>query len=448
MAGSKPHEGASVSGPRERARSFLRRHGMDPQEFDLQKGLEEYLQEMRRGLAGEGGSLEMIPTYIELASTVPVGEPVIAVDAGGTNLRIAPVRFDADLKPVIENYRKVLMPGIEREVGRGEFFRAFAGHLREYLPASSRLGFCFSFSMEQLPNKDGRVNNLGKEVKAPEVLGALVGENLAAALREAGHRRPMKIVIVNDTVTAMLAGMAGSVGRGYGGYLGFILGTGTNTCYLEANRNITKTRGLDPEGRQVINTESGNYNRVPQGTVDRDYNAGTAYPEQHLLEKQVSGAYLGPVALATLQRAAREGLFSPPAAQGLEALRELGTQALHEYLSAPASSSHPLGAAVQRGSREDRQTLYHLLDRLIERAARLAALTLSAAVLKGGLGEDPCAPACAVVEGSVYWGLKGMRRKLDCCLQGFLEEAHGRHLELVQVQNASLVGAAIAGLTN
>jgi hypothetical protein len=48
----------------------------------------------------------------------------------------------------------------------------------------------------------------------------------------------------------------------------------------------------------------------------------------------------------------------------------------------------------------------------------------------------------------VYWGLKGMRRKLACCLQGFLEEAHGRHLELVRVENASLVGAAIAGLTN
>ena len=437
-----------MSGPREQARSFLRRHGMEPEEFDLQKGLEEYLQEMRRGLAGEGGSLEMIPTYIELASSVPVGEPVIAVDAGGTNLRIALVRFDRDLKPVIENYRKVLMPGVERQVSRAEFFRAFAGHLREYLPASSRLGFCFSFSMEQLPNKDGRVNNLGKEVKAPEVLGALVGENLAAALREAGHRRPMKIVIVNDTVTAMLAGMAVSAGRGYGGYLGFILGTGTNTCYLEANRNITKARGLDPAGLQVINTESGNYNRVPQGTVDRDFNAGTAYPEQHLLEKQVSGAYLGPVALATLQRAAREGIFSPPAAEGLQALRELGTQALHEYLSAPALSTHPLGAAVQRGSREDRQILYHLLDRLSERAAKLAALTLSAAVLKSGAGEDPCAPACAVVEGSVYWGLKGMRRKLDCYLKGFLEESHGRHLELVQVENASLLGAAIAGLTN
>ena len=73
--------------------------------------------------------------------------------------------------------------------------------------------------------------------------------------------------------------------------------------------------------------------------------------------------------------------------------------------------------------------LYHLLDRLIERAAKLAALTLSGAVLKSAAGEDPCAPVCAVVEGSVYWGLKGMRRKVDSYLKDFLEEKHGRYLE-------------------
>ncbi len=433
---------------RERARGFLRRNGMEAEDFDLETGLREYLEEMRRGLSGEPSSLEMIPTYIELAPSFPVGEPVIAVDAGGTNLRIAVVRFDEALHPVIEDFRKLIMPGVEREVSKEEFFSAFAGHLEEHLRVSSRVGFCFSFSMEQLPSKDGRVNSLGKEVKAPEVLGQLMGENLAAALRARGHRRPPRIVIVNDTVTAMLAGMAGSAGRDYSGYLGFILGTGTNTCYLEANRLITKTPGLDPRGQQVINMESGNYNRVPQGTVDREFNAGTRYPEQHLLEKMVSGAYLGPIALATIQRAAEEGLFSGPAAAGLRALPELGTESLHEYLGYPLTTSHPLGKAVARGGREDRVVLYHLLDRLVERSAKLAALTLSGAVLKSGAGEDPCAPACAVVEGSVYWGLKGMRRKVECYLKEFLEQRHERYLETIQVENASLVGAAIAGLTN
>jgi hexokinase len=55
---------------------------------------------------------------------------------------------------------------------------------------------------------------------------------------------------------------------------------------------------------------------------------------------------------------------------------------------------------------------------------------------------------CIVVEGSVYWGLRGMRRKVECYLKSFLEERHGRYYDLIPVENASLVGAAIAGLTN
>ena len=433
---------------RAKARSFLHRHGMEPEDFDLEQGLQVYLEDMRRGLSGQAATLEMIPTYIELGQSVPAGEPVIAVDAGGTNLRIAQVRFDENLKPEIRDFRKVIMPGVEREVSKEEFFRTFAGHLEAYLPASSRIGFCFSFSMEQLPSKDGRVNSLGKEVKAPQVLGELVGANLAAALRERGHRQPLKIVIVNDTVTAMLAGMAGSAGRGYSGYLGFILGTGTNTCYLEKNSNITKTPGLDPAGTQVINMESGNYGLIPQGTIDREYNAGTQFPDQHLLEKMVSGAYLGAVAQLTLRRAAAEGLFGARAAEALGRLAGLTTEAIHEYLSYPGAVGHPLGQALRDGSAADRITAYHLLDRLIERAAKLAALTLAGAVLQSGAGSSPCAPVCIVVEGSVYWGLRGMRRKVECYLQSFLEERHGRYCDIIPVENASLVGAAIAGLTN
>jgi len=441
-------EESSPRGPRERARAFLRRHGMEPEDFDLERGLAEFREEMRRGLAGEASTLEMIPTYIELGQEVPIGEPVIAVDAGGTNLRIALVRFDRSLTPAIENFRKVLMPGVEREVGREEFFRTFAGQLEQYLPHSSRIGFCFSFSMEQLPSKDGRVNSLGKEVKAPQVIGQLVGASLAAALRDRTGGRPLRVVVVNDTVTAMLAGMAGSAGRGYSGYLGFILGTGTNACYLEKNANITKTAGLDPAGTQVINMESGNYGRVPQGTVDREYNAGTQFPQQHLLEKMVSGAYLGVLALLTLQRAAAEGRCGGRAAAALAELKSLSTEAIHEYLSRPSSADHPLGEALWGGSEEDRAAAWHLLDRLIERAAKLAALTLSGAVLQSGSGSSPCAPACIVVEGSVYWSLKGMRRKVECYLKSFLEERHGRYCEIIAVENASLVGAAIAGLTN
>ena len=41
-----------------------------------------------------------------------------------------------------------------------------------------------------------------------------------------------------------------------------------------------------------------------------------------------------------------------------------------------------------------------------------------------------------------------MKKKTEHCLTDFLEKRHGRSIEIVNVDNAPLIGAAIAGLTN
>jgi len=44
--------------------------------------------------------------------------------------------------------------------------------------------------------------------------------------------------------------------------------------------------------------------------------------------------------------------------------------------------------------------------------------------------------------------LKSLKTKVEYYLKSFLEEKHNRFLEIVSVKNATLIGAAIAGLTN
>ena len=61
------------------------------------------LKDMARGLKGEGGSLAMIPSYVGPVERIPVDEPVIVIDAGGTNLRSALVRFDGTGEPHVEH---------------------------------------------------------------------------------------------------------------------------------------------------------------------------------------------------------------------------------------------------------------------------------------------------------------------------------------------------------
>jgi hexokinase len=430
------------------AREFLERHGMHPAAIDLKAGVADFLREMEEGLNGRRGGLEMIPTYLEVSEELPLNQPVIAIDAGGSNVRVASVSFDEDLRPAIRDFQNFTMPGVEREVGKREFFHTMAGYLEQVISSSRRIGFSFSYSIDQLPSRDARVRRFGKEIKAPELIGELVGDGLLQALRERGHGGERSLVVLNDTVATMQAGKAGSAERSYSGYIGFILGTGFNTCYSELNRNIGKLSEPRSEGSQVINMESGNYSRPPQGTMDQDLARETRFPREAMLEKMISGAYLGSVVLYTLRRAAAEGLFSPPVGGKLLALAALSTDGLHAFLDRPTRNDHPLGAIAAGAGERERELLYYLSDMIVERAAKLSALVLSATLLKAGAGEDPCRPVCIVAEGSVFWGMHSMKSKVQYYLKSYLEEQEDRHFRIIRVENASLVGAAIAGLTN
>jgi hexokinase len=101
-----------------------------------------------------------------------------------------------------------------------------------------------------------------------------------------------------------------------------------------------------------------------------------------------------------------------------------------------------------KGTEQDRATVWYVLDGLIERAARLTAVLLSSVVLKIDKGQDPCVPVCITAEGTAFYELKSLKTKVEYYLKSFLEEKHNRFFEIVSVENATLIGAAIAGLTN
>ena len=95
----------------EKALDFLNRHGMSPDGIEPARDAKKMAAEMELGLAGHGGSLPMIPTYLSDGGEIPAGEPVAVIDAGGTNFRCGLVRF-GEKGPVVEELRKWKMPGI------------------------------------------------------------------------------------------------------------------------------------------------------------------------------------------------------------------------------------------------------------------------------------------------------------------------------------------------
>ena len=430
---------------------FLKQYNMDHEQIDMEECCNIFLDEMEKGLEDHGSSLEMIPTYMETEKEVPVGKKVIVMDAGGTNFRVATVHFDKDGKALIENFNMFEMPGVEKEVSKKEFFKTMAGYVSDIIDESDNIGFCFSYPAEIMPNKDGKLIRFSKEIKAKQVQGQMIGEGLNDALKSIG-KNPKHVVILNDTVTTLLAGRATSSGQSYDSYIGFILGTGTNCAYIESNENIKKQPELDETKSQIINIESGGFEKAPIGGIDKQFDKSTINPKEQTFEKMISGAYLGPLILETVKQAAKDELFSEIGCQRILALKELSTKDVNDFLYEPKTGGNPLSIVLTDRSDSmaylDFATMYDLIDRMITRSAKLTAINLSSAVLKSGKGTMPGKPVCIVAEGTTFFRLKDFQSKVEAFLTNYLVSQKGRFYEIISVENATLIGAAIAGLTN
>jgi hexokinase len=276
----------------------------------------------------------------------------------------------------------------------------------------------------------------------------MIGENLGRALRRLGVGQEKHFVLLNDTVATLLAGRADASGRRFDSYIGFILGTGTNTSYVESNEKIRKARDLDPEKSQIVNVESGGFGKAPRGRIDKKFDSASVSPGINTFEKMISGAYIGPLCLITALAGAQEGLFSKTAAERLDGIRVAMTKDFSNFLSRPEGRDNPLSSALIDVPEEDAVTLYFLVDALIERAAKLTAINLSSVALQSGKGHNPCRPICIVAEGTTFYRLKSLRQKVEYYLKQYLVEKKHVHYDIVNVENATLIGAAIAGLTN
>ncbi|MEN6335671.1 MAG: hexokinase [Phycisphaerales bacterium] len=434
--------------PRGRVKEFLSSQGMYHGDISIQETCDVFLDEMDKGLSGKKSSLAMLPTYIETERELSRNVPVIVMDAGGTNFRVATVTFGQVGAPEISDFKVYPMPGITAEVGKEEFFGTMAGYVKAIADKSPKVGFCFSYPIEMFPSKDGRALYFSKEIKAPKAAGQMIGENMGIALNKLGVAQGKHFVLLNDTVATLLAGRAEASGRRFDSYIGFILGTGTNTSYVEQNSSIGKAKDLDPTCSQIVNVESGGFGKAPRGKIDKAFDAASVSPGVNVFEKMISGAYIGPLCLATAKIAAKAGLFAKTTATELAKIEAATTKDVSNFLTRPEGTDNPFSAALAGASDDDIIALYHLVDALVERAAKLTAANLSSAALKSGKGRNPARPICIVAEGTTFYKLKSLRSKVEHYLKLHLVDKKHVYYEIVNIDNATLIGAAIAGLTN
>lgn len=425
------------------AEQFLAAHHMDAAHHPAAPLIASFLDEMRSGLGGAPRSMRMLPTYLTAEGALPYDRPAVVLDLGGTNLRAARVTLRRGCAPTVEGLRVCPAPGSVQPVEWPDFIVALADAIAPLLRrgAAEAIGVCFSYPAEITPQRDGRVLHMTKQVQVNGSQGQLLCAALSKALCARGFA-PCRFVLLNDTVAALLGGVAALPAERYSGFYSLIYGTGVNTCCGVATPRILPPPAGYTAAEMLINHEAGGFCGLMAGDFDYQLDAASNDPGDSRYEKMVASRYFGELARLTLAGAALEGLLPRGFAGGIGALD--GRQ-IDAFIDRPQGESLP---AQLCHDENDRQILYTLLWGLTARAARLVCGNLTAMLL---LAERPATaecPACIVAEGSTFYKSRLFRPLLEQELAKHAVQSHGLHYAFVQLENANLLGAAAAVLLN
>lgn len=393
--------------------------------YDLKKGLKDPAE----------SSLKMLKSYIGLPTRQEKGE-YLALDFGGTNVRVLLIRLEGDGK--FEVLRKVakplVVPGsynyIAADATAEQMFDFIAGLVEEAVEGDHAkqyfLGHTFSFPSSQTNLYNAKLITWTKEFATPGVEGEVVNDLLKAALHRKGLDNVEPTAVINDTVAVQLA----AAYKHDNVNIGCIYATGHNTCYLEPFADKA-------EQPMILNLESGGFNRLAPGRFDVALDERSEKPGEQRLEKMVSGRYMGELfgmALAELLgEAGKEYGFT-----------SIDMSAIMEDESEDCAAIRAL-VAKKTGrdiAAADASLVQNLVLRIVNRSARLVAASF-VGILWQLEGEGIEQPQTIAVDGSVYEKMPHAKENLEKGLSELLG-ADAAKVETVLENGGSGLGAAIA----
>jgi hexokinase len=406
-----------------------------------------FQREMDRGLSAEPSSLKMLPAYIHFVNP-PSEQSAVAIDVGGSNLRTGLVTTDQEGKLSLTEMKSCRLPAADRPVESGDFFVSIAREILEIVHDTGNIGFCFSYPMEHLFDGDARAIGLTKEIRINNLVGRRVGRALHKSLIQLGGPSMItrRITVLNDTVATLLAGMACDETQPEGSEdLGLIVGTGTNMAYNEDNRRIGKIPLSS--GRQIINTESGGFDKIDQSDIDKTVDRTTENPGKQPFEKMVAGRYLANTIWESLRAAAHDKKLSNTLSNLVQSSPPPPLQEISEWRRNKEDAGSGLGRKLKelKVPRGDISRLLQAIDDVITRSAILAAVPCAAVVMRGKQKGETRA-ARIFWEGSVMENFPGYRDIFSSTLSNLLIQ-HGEYeLSLKQIPHSSLLGSGVAAL--
>ncbi|MEL3913099.1 hexokinase [Treponema pedis] len=431
--------------------SFFLRHNFNPH-IELEKAVPLLIEDMQNGLKADfktSSSMDMIPLWKSVPNEIPKNKSVIIIDAGGTNFRTALVRFDKAGQADISSFFKYKMPALDKEMNNEEFFDAIADYLEPLKDKAETVSFCFSFAIKIFPDGGGEAIKLSKEIKLPKITECKINEGLHQALLRKGWTSVKKVIMVNDTAAVLLSGIIPQEGGKicYDSFIGFVLGTGLNSCYIEYD-NIEKIKDTPFYGKpQMVVCESGKSCKIKQSEFDKELSETSNLKDEYFLERMCSGRYVGQVCSIALRTAARFGIFSEKANKDMINLPDFTTEEISVFLKEQNNEKNIFSSFIlKNGISLDYIKIYYICNAFFERAARLSAAVFAAAAIKTGKGKSPEKPLCIMGNGSVFSHGFLMKERIFKFLYEFLTEKTGVHFVLKTSDNSVSLGTAIAGI--
>ena len=273
----------------------------------------------------DGTDLLQVPSYVVKLPTGGEKGVYLAVDLGGTNLRVCSVELHGDSTHSVVQSKISIPQNVMTAESYKDLFGFIAQHtesfMQEHLPedlklwraavhgvehASARvgdrhvhsLGFTFSFTFDQYAIDKGSLLFWTKAFRVEDAIGRDPCQMLQESFNE--YRLPLVVrALVNDTV-GTLAARAYASGNRSETLLAAIFGTGTNGAYMESIPKIKKlaTQSAYPEnGYMALNTEWGGFDRsldvLPKTVFDEELDRDSVNPNDQHYEKRISGLYLG-----------------------------------------------------------------------------------------------------------------------------------------------------------
>ncbi|TEB32755.1 hexokinase [Coprinellus micaceus] len=412
------------------------------------------------GLEKKEQVVPMIPTFVFGWPTGQEKGDYLAIDLGGTNLRVCLVHLQGQGKFEVTQSKYRLTEEQKQDEGQ-KLFDFCAESLKTFIDSNSGedgilniepgqnlpLGFTFSYPCRQDSIDHGVLIRWTKGFGAPNTEGHNVAEMFQKSLDK--FELPVTLTaLINDTTGTLIASHYVHPDT----RIACIFGTGCNAAYMEHVKDVPKIKdlGIDGDLDMAINCEWGAFDsfeheHLPRTKYDIIIDESSNKPAEQAFEKLISGRYLGEIMRLVICELIDDGiLFLGQNTYKVEVPNALDTALVSLMESDPTDEllmiigimSHFFALETTLAERQFLRAIARLIGR---RAARLSACGIGAIVGKMGYLESGCNVGC---DGSLYNKYPGFAGRIQEGLVDIYGEK-ARNIYTHHAEDGSGVGSAI-----